>query len=71
MTETTNEPTIEHTLRLDDVAELLGVCKETARLWVRNKGLPAVKPGRHLLFSRPQVIRWFGEQSALRTKVQP
>ncbi len=72
MTEaTTTEPTIEHTLRLGDVAELLGVCKETARLWVKHKGLPAVKPGRHLLFSKPQVITWFGQQSVLRTKAQP
>jgi hypothetical protein len=72
MTETTTtEPVVEHTMRLSETAELLGVHTETVRTWVKRKGLPAVKPGKALLFSRAAVVAWHAQQAARKPQVQP
>lgn len=52
----------EHTLKLKDAAELLGVHSTTVRVWKRRKGLPFRKPGRDLLFSRREVLEWQDRQ---------
>ncbi len=68
-TTTTTEPAVEHTLRLREAADLLGVHTETVRAWVKRKGLPAVKPGNALLFSRSAILAWHAQQAA--RKAQP
>lgn len=52
----------EHTMKLVDVAQLLGVHFDTVRRWVRVKGLPARKPGRDWMFSRREVLEWQNRQ---------
>lgn len=52
----------EHTMKIVDVAQLLGVHFDTVRRWVRVKGLPARKPGRDWMFSRREVLEWQNRQ---------
>jgi excisionase family DNA binding protein len=52
----------EHTMKLVDAAQLLGVHFDTVRRWVRVKGLPARKPGRDWMFSRREVLEWQNRQ---------
>ena len=72
-TTTTTEasPALAHIWRLAEAAAFLGVHPETARKWVRTKGLPAVKPGHHLLFDPLELAVWHRQQAVLRNKVLP
>lgn len=64
-------PALVHTMRLAEAAKFLGVHPETARKWVRTKGLPAVKPGNHLLFDPLALAVWHRQQAVLNNKAQP
>jgi excisionase family DNA binding protein len=70
-TPTDAAPALVHTMRLAEAAKFLGVHPETARKWVRTKGLPAVKPGHHLLFDPLELAVWHRQQAVLRNKVLP
>lgn len=61
-TTTTDTQTPEHSMRIDEVAALLGVHTQTVRVWIRMKALPCIKPGRELLFSRREVLDWYARQ---------
>ena len=72
MTETTTMTELEHTMNLEDTANLLGVAPRTIRRWVSARGLPAVRPGKVLLFSRAAVVQWHSQQSdRVAKKAQP
>jgi excisionase family DNA binding protein len=52
----------EHTMSLDDAAEMFGCSKRTIRDKIKRRGLPAVKPGRDLRFSRRELLEWQDKQ---------
>jgi excisionase family DNA binding protein len=45
-------------LSVDEVAEYLGVSKETVYTWVTAKGMPGYKVGRFWKFKRDDVDSW-------------
>jgi excisionase family DNA binding protein len=45
-------------LSVDEVAEYLGVSKETVYTWVTGKGMPGYKVGRFWKFKREDVDHW-------------
>ncbi len=49
-------------LSVEDVSKELGVPVETVRSWIRNKKLPAYKPGKHYLI-RPEDLDKFIKDS--------
>ncbi len=45
-------------LSVDEIAEYLGVSKDTIYGWVGNKGMPGHKVGRFWKFKREEVDEW-------------
>ncbi len=45
-------------LSVDEVAEYLGVSKDTVYAWVTGKGMPGYKVGRFWKFKREDVDAW-------------
>jgi excisionase family DNA binding protein len=45
-------------LSVDEVAEYLGVSKDTVYAWITNKGMPGYKVGRFWKFKRDDVDAW-------------
>lgn len=45
-------------LSVDEIAEYLGVSKDTVYTWISNKGLPAHRVGRFWKFKRAEVDEW-------------
>jgi excisionase family DNA binding protein len=45
-------------LSVDEVAEYLGVSKDTVYTWVTQKGMPGNKVGRFWKFKREDVDEW-------------
>ena len=45
-------------LSADDIAEHLGVTKDTIYAWISDKGMPAHKVGRLWKFQKPEVDEW-------------
>jgi excisionase family DNA binding protein len=45
-------------LSVDEVADYLGVAKDTIYNWVTNKGMPGHKVGRFWKFKRDDVDGW-------------
>ena len=45
-------------LSVADIAEYLGVKKDTVYKWIARKGMPAHKVGRLWKFKRAEVDRW-------------
>lgn len=43
---------------VDDVAEHLGIAKDTVYRWIESKGMPAHKVGRLWKFKLSQVDEW-------------
>ena len=61
----------EHNLTISDAAALLAVHPQTVRNWRKSKGLPAVKPGRDLRFSRRELLEWQDKQRPTPKPVAP
>jgi len=47
-----------------DVAEHLGVARDTIYRWIEAKGLPAYRVGRHWKFKLDEVDQWVREGGA-------
>ena len=45
-------------LSVDDIADYLGVARETIYTWVASKGMPGHKVGRYWKFKRVAVDAW-------------
>ncbi len=45
-------------LSVDEIAEYLGVSKDTVYTWVTGKGMPGHKVGRFWKFKREDVDEW-------------
>jgi excisionase family DNA binding protein len=53
-----SEPTKEKWSSLEDIAEHLGVSKDTIYRWISKKQMPATKIGRHWKFKLSEVEMW-------------
>lgn len=51
-------------LSVDEVAEYLGVSRDTVYAWVTNKGMPGYKVGRFWKFKCDDVDGWVREGGA-------
>ncbi len=49
---------------VDEVAEYLGVSKDTLYAWVTHKGMPVFKVGRFWKFKREDVDAWVRDGGA-------
>lgn len=49
---------VESWVRLEDVAEYLGVNKDTIRNWIKKTDIPAHKIGRQWKFKLSEVDAW-------------
>ncbi len=49
---------------VDDIAEYLGVSKDTVYAWVTQKGMPGHKVGRFWKFKREDVDAWIRDGGA-------
>lgn len=45
-------------LSVDEIAEYLGVSKDTVYAWVTGKGMPGHKVGRFWKFQRNEIDEW-------------
>lgn len=45
-------------LSVDEIAEYLGISKDTVYTWISGKGLPAHRIGRFWKFKRAEVDEW-------------
>lgn len=43
---------------IEEIAEYLGVNKDTIRNWIKKKGIPACKIGRQWKFKKEEVDAW-------------
>ena len=48
----------ERWLSVDEIAEYLGVSKDTVYVWINEKGMPAHRMGRLWKFKREEVDGW-------------
>ena len=48
----------ERWLSVDEIAEYLGVSKDTVYVWINEKGMPAHRMGRLWKFKREEVDEW-------------
>jgi DNA binding domain, excisionase family len=53
-----DERKVESWVRLEDVAEYLGVNKDTIRNWIKKTDIPAHKIGRQWKFKLSEVDAW-------------
>lgn len=51
-------------LSVDEIADYLGVAKDTIYTWVTNKGMPGHKVGRFWKFKKEDVDAWVREGGA-------
>lgn len=51
-------------LSVDEIAEYLGVSKDTVYTWVTSKGMPGHKVGRFWKFKREDVDAWVRDGGA-------
>lgn len=54
----------ERWLSAAEIAEHLGVSKDTAYRWIENRGMPAHKIGRYWKFKKSQVDPWIESGAA-------
>ena len=57
-------PAEERWFSVDEIAEHLGVSKDTVYTWITAKGMPAHRMGRLWKFKRSQVDAWVESGSA-------
>jgi excisionase family DNA binding protein len=48
----------ERWLSVDEIAEYLGVSKDTVYTWINSKGMPSHRMGRLWKFKRDEVDTW-------------
>jgi excisionase family DNA binding protein len=51
-------------LSVGEIAEYLGISKDTVYVWITNKGLPGHRIGRFWKFKRSEVDEWVHQGSA-------
>lgn len=51
-------PMDERWLSVDEIADYLGVSKDTVYAWINEKGMPAHRMGRLWKFKREEVDGW-------------
>lgn len=51
------------TLNYREAAELLGVCENTLRSWVKAGLVPCCRLGRRVLFTRSALVTWLERES--------
>ena len=51
-------------MSVDDIAEYLGVSKDTVYSWVASKGMPGFKVGRFWKFKKEDVDTWVRDGGA-------
>lgn len=51
-------------LSVDEIAEYLGISKDTVYTWIANKGLPGHRIGRFWKFKRMEVDEWVHQGKA-------
>ena len=54
-------------LSVDEMAEYLGVSKDSVYAWVNDKGMPGFKVGRFWKFKRDEVDAWVRQGGAAST----
>ena len=54
-------PLSERWLSVDEIAEYLGVKRDTVYKWISSKGLPAHRVGRYWKFRKNEVDLWVTE----------
>jgi hypothetical protein len=52
----------EHTMTLNDAAEMFGISARRLREKIKSRGLPVVRLGRDLRFSRRELLEWQDKQ---------
>jgi len=57
-------PAEERWLSVDEIADYLGVSKDTVYTWITGRGMPAHRMGRLWKFKRDQVDAWVESGSA-------
>ena len=58
-------------LSVDDIAEYLGVTRDTIYAWVSSKGMPGHKVGRYWRFKRDEVDSWVRAGGASSDRERP
>ena len=51
------------TYTVKDIAELCGVCENSARQMVRSKGFPSIKIGRRIIIPKLAFTEWLNNAS--------
>ena len=54
----------DRSLSVDDIADYLGVARDTIYSWVTSKGMPGPKVGRFWKFKKEDVDAWVREGAA-------
>lgn len=52
----------EHTMTLNEAAEMFGLSARRLREKIKSRGMPVVKLGRELRFSRRELLEWQDKQ---------
>jgi excisionase family DNA binding protein len=52
-------------LTVEDISAEIGVPEETVRAWIRNKRLPAYKPGKHYLVKREDLQKFLEDSRTM------
>lgn len=54
----------ENWISLAEIAEYIGVSKDTIRNWIKNSNMPAHKVGRLWKFRKSEIDAWISEKNA-------
>ncbi len=54
----TNSAMTDRWLSVEEIAEYLGISKDTVYAWISKKGMPAHRVGRFWKFQRAEVDTW-------------
>lgn len=65
------KPMQDRWLSVDEIAEYLGVAKDTIYNWVAQKGMPGHKVGRFWKFKKEDVDLWVREGGAAASNDDP
>jgi excisionase family DNA binding protein len=60
MEKTANPPVVKRKFSVADVADALDLSERTVRNRIKDGELPAVKPGKEWIITRPDLAKWLG-----------